>query len=399
MRPTTKTLLSCLLLVTALTPRATSAVGSLTRVPNPDAYMCSQPIFITFEGDPDGTNLSIGNVEGVQFTTTNGFTWLVGDFATGFYNGKYPAGGYTSQGTHWAWLGVSQGAGRIDFLNGPASTFSVLTSVNLSALSVAAYASDGTLLESAGPSSINFNTGQMDELKIEREAADIDHIVVSDSGNFFLVDSLCTDAGTGPVVVLDPGHGRINGQYQRSPSPTFGLIEDVLTLQMARRAEATLSASNYKVLLTRTSEDAPFAPRNCPTKCLADINKRVRWAEKQEPDLLVSIHTNGFSDPRAHGAEAFHSPIAPTPDSRSLAASILSRVVALGLRDRGVKQENFNILRTIMPSALVEVAFHSNSQLQPGQTRTDEERLNDSAFRASAAQAIADGIIDYDEAN
>jgi hypothetical protein len=174
--------------------QAKAASAAAIDIANPDAYTCSQSGYIDFERLRDGTSLSSGAINGVQFTTTNGFTWQVGDFATGNYNGKYPNGGYTSQGTHWTWLGPNQGAGRIDFINGPASVFSLLTSDNLSRVQVDAYRADNTLLATAGPSSINYNTGDMDELKITRDAAEIDHVIVHDSGNFFLVDSICTNA-------------------------------------------------------------------------------------------------------------------------------------------------------------------------------------------------------------
>ena len=129
--------------------------------------------------------------------------------------------------------------------------------------------------------------------------------------------------------------------------------------------------------------------------CFADINKRARWAEKQEPDVLVSIHTNA-GPPTANGTEAYYSTIAPDPDSTSLAQFVVARVAALGLRNRGVKQTNFNIINTsTVPSTLVEVAFHSNSQLAAGQSITDEDRLNDPAFRFLAAKAIADAIQDF----
>lgn len=400
LRKTFSLVLVGLILTLTLGPQSVRASSSVTNITNPDGHACSEPGFITFENLSDGTSLSVGNIGGVQFTTTGGFTWLVGDFDTGLYNGKYPNGGYTSEGTHWAWLGPNQGTGRIDFVNGPASSFSLLASVNSSAVSVDAYGANDAFLERAGPSAINYGTGHMDELKITRQVADIAYVLVHDTGNFFEVDAICTDAGTGPVVVLDPGHGQILQddvlQYQRSPSPTYGVIEDILTLDIAASAKADLEASNIGVYLTRTTSRAPFAPPNCGNPCFADLNKRVRWAEKQEADLMVSIHTNGSdTDATANGSESFYSTVAPSPDSSSLAGFVLARVVALGLRDRHVQQKNYNIINTSMASALIEVAFHSNSQLATGQTITDEARLNDPAFRSGAARAISDGIQEY----
>jgi hypothetical protein len=185
--------LAALSLLGLVAPTARAA-ASVTKIVNPDAYTCDQPGFIGFEDLADETDLSAGAISGVQFTTTAGYSWLVGDFSTGAYNGKYPSGGYTSQGTHWAWLGESQGAGRIDFVKGPASTFSLLVSDNQSAVSLEAYDAQGNLLETAGPSSLNYDTGTMDELKVSRPNADIAYVIVHDTGNFFLVDSICTDA-------------------------------------------------------------------------------------------------------------------------------------------------------------------------------------------------------------
>src|SRR5258708_4387835 len=117
---------------------------SVTDIANPDGYTCSQSGFIGFESLPDKMTLP-GTIAGLNFVTTGGHTWLVGDFATGTYNGKYPNGKYMSEGTHWTWLGESQGSGRIDFANGAASYFSLLTSVGATPVYLEAYDASGKL--------------------------------------------------------------------------------------------------------------------------------------------------------------------------------------------------------------------------------------------------------------
>jgi hypothetical protein len=168
------------------------AATSVTAV-NPDEYSCSQAGYITFEDFADKTDLSAESFPGIEFTTTNGFTWRVGDFATGNYNGKYPSGAYTSQGTHWAWLGESQGAGRIDLTIGSAKYFSLLVSASTSVV-LEAYRDDGTLLETAGPAATTTGTTTMTELRVMRPTTDIGYVVVHDSGNFFEIDAICSDA-------------------------------------------------------------------------------------------------------------------------------------------------------------------------------------------------------------
>ncbi len=191
-----------LLTLFALSARATPIVQAATSVrdiANPDAYTCAKPGYINFESLPDNKNLSSDTISGVQFTTTGGFTWLIGDFSTGYYNGKYPAGAYTSQGTHWAWLGPSQGSGRIDFPQGKPSYFSLLVS-GLTPVYLEAYNASGTLLERAGPTASNTSTGHMGELAIARSQADIDHVLIHDTGNYFLVDAVCTNAASVPTA-------------------------------------------------------------------------------------------------------------------------------------------------------------------------------------------------------
>lgn len=194
---------------------AQTDTATATDIASPDDYLCSEPGFIGFESLADGTTLP-GTIAGLDFVTTGGHTWLVGDFATGHYNGKYPSGSYMSQGTHWAWLGEQQGAGRINMANGPASYFSLLTSVGATPVSLEAFDASGNLLASAGPATFNINTGHMTELKITRSTPDIAYVIVHDTGNFFLVDSICTDApgvsenglpGTPVAVSVNPENG------------------------------------------------------------------------------------------------------------------------------------------------------------------------------------------------
>jgi RHS repeat-associated protein len=180
---------------------------------DPEAYTCDQPGYIDFEGLPNHYDLSAGAIGGVEFTTTDGYTWEVGDFSSGEYNGKYPEGAYTSKGTNWAWLGVEAGEGRMTFANGPASDFSILVSAG-EPVELEAYNASEELLAAVamGP---NIETGTMDELKITRSLPEMAYVVVHGTGNFFLVDSVCTNA---PKTYTTPVGGAIGDQMAGNPS-------------------------------------------------------------------------------------------------------------------------------------------------------------------------------------
>lgn len=352
------------------------------------------PITLGFDGLSD-LSLNVGDF-GVTFAGAQvlqcGSSLNCGPFPP--YSGRNVVYDIAGQGGVITATFDTQITGRVDYVSARITGNRNIT--------MSAFDSSGGLLGSAqtgGPNFVGSNTGLPPNILLEvtSTAAPIARVTFHDSGNTYTVDDF-TFRGSKKLVIIDPGHGQIlqSGvwSYQRPPSPTFGLYEDVLTLSISASVQAQLQSSDITVSSTRQGDRAPFAPANCAVPCFADLNRRVRWAELQEPDIMVSVHTNaGVSS--ANGSESFYSTIAPGPDSAALAQSVLTRVVSLGLRNRGVKQNNFNIINTAMPSALIEVAFHTNSVLSVGQTITDEGFLNNGSLRALAGKAIADGIKDY----
>ncbi len=155
--------------------------------------------FMGFENGNDGDVIG-STIPGLQFTTTNGNDWIIGDFSTGNYNGKWPYGIFTSDGYKWTWLGASQSAGRIDFTYGTASYLSILTSTE-SGLTLEARNANGDILDSA-VATPNVDTGWMTRLTVSVGSPDISYINIHDTGNFFLIDDICTDAPAEPNVVI-----------------------------------------------------------------------------------------------------------------------------------------------------------------------------------------------------
>lgn len=155
--------------------------------------------FIDFE---EGTDRAViySTIHGVKFTTTAGQDWIYGDWRTGNYNGPYPNGAYTSNGNFFAWLGENQGYGRIDFTEGNATYLSLLTST-YSGVTIDAYDSDDNLLASSSWAGNNINTGEMTRLIVN--APGMAYVIIHDTGNYWLIDDICTDAGGVRGVNLD----------------------------------------------------------------------------------------------------------------------------------------------------------------------------------------------------
>jgi N-acetylmuramoyl-L-alanine amidase len=205
------------------------------------------------------------------------------------------------------------------------------------------------------------------------------------------------------VVVLDPGHGLIQQKdgtlaYQRPATPTYHLREDNLTLDMAQTIKQLLTGPTPEslapiVYMTRTGSRAPFAPVGCAVPCFADIRKRREAAIKQDADLMISIHTNANDDRTAHGTETYFGDT--NAKSFALANDIGKQVGAISSKLHAPIAKGFNIIETPFPSALIEVAYHSNSVRAKDELVTDEFRLSETSFRSAVAQKIIDGSVEF----
>ncbi|WP_041315615.1 N-acetylmuramoyl-L-alanine amidase [Heliomicrobium modesticaldum] len=174
-------------------------------------------------------------------------------------------------------------------------------------------------------------------------------------------------------VIIDPGHG---GFDPGALGPT-GLREADVNLAVAKRVANLLSPS-VQAVLTRDGDTSPGTDVN------TDLQNRATVANGARADYFVSIHCNAADNAAANGTEVYCYKFGGKGEQ--LARTIARFLVpALGLRDRGVKEANFYVLRqTVMPAVLIELAFITN--------RVEESLLRSPLFQAKAAEAIARGI-------
>jgi N-acetylmuramoyl-L-alanine amidase len=213
-------------------------------------------------------------------------------------------------------------------------------------------------------------------------------------------------------IVLDPGHGGIDpGALGRR-----GTREKNLNLDIARRLKKKLEALGLQVVMTRDSD------------CAVALAERARLANASKADLFISVHTNWAPNRAACGFETYFLSEAKTdweravaarenaalefdlPDSSAGAADQLGLILAdlaqneyltesselaarvheavlpaARVKDRGVRQANFYVLRNnYMPAVLVECGFLSN--------RAEEKLLRTGEQRERFASGIAAGV-------
>jgi N-acetylmuramoyl-L-alanine amidase len=215
------------------------------------------------------------------------------------------------------------------------------------------------------------------------------------------------------TIVIDPGHGG----SETGAISAGGTAEKELTLLLAQALKRRLEERlGVRVVLTR-DEDASLP-----------LTTRTALANQFKADLFVSIHLNSSPGSSARGAETYFlsdqasdasaasaaqaENAAPESgadealyglqlilwdlaqsrhlqESQSFATLIQSELnTELQLRDRGVKQAPFRVLRgAAMPAVLVELGFLSNPD--------EEKKLLEPEYRSQLADALARAVARY----
>ena len=175
----------------------------------------------------------------------------------------------------------------------------------------------------------------------------------------------------GKIIVVDPGHGGSDpGAVGAS-----GIQEKVINLAVAQRLVALLEEAGAEVIMTRKGDQS-----------VTNL-QRVEIANQAKGDIYISIHANAYANNESNGTETHYcSENSYSSASRYLAHQLQSELVsALNLRDRGVKQNSYYILKnTKMPAALVEMAFLTNPE--------EEEILKSAEMQTKAALALYRGL-------
>ncbi|GAA0361104.1 N-acetylmuramoyl-L-alanine amidase family protein [Bacillus horti] len=173
-----------------------------------------------------------------------------------------------------------------------------------------------------------------------------------------------------PLIYLDPGHG--------AHDPGAGGAN-------TREKDVVLAVSNKLFALLEADQDIDVQATR-KTDVFLSLTERTDLANKAGADMFLSIHANAATSSSAHGTETF----VHVNADRTFGSIVHKHLVkATGLRDRGLKEANFSVLRNSkMPAALIEIAFISNPQ--------EEKLLKDPAFQDKVAKALYDAVREYE---
>ncbi|BBO87759.1 hypothetical protein [Desulfosarcina ovata] len=299
--------ISSLVLITVLSLATGFQVAQATVVPGwpagaPNTCRNSDDFFLNFESGIDEIEIE-STIPSMQFTNTGGLNWQYGDIRTGKYNVyPYQDGQYETNGNFFAWLGPSGDQGRIDFLGGGASYCSVLVSTS-SGVTLDAYDSDDSLIATSGWAANNLETGTLTQLTVEAPTGQtIAYVIVHDTGNYWLMDDLCTDANKAviPVPTRDIGSHSDRIDVIFVPEEDYGApadidtwlpnfiqdVQDQIDQRLNAAAPVTGNLDSFNFYYTRTQGEITTV-HNLP----ADITRVAPWA-----DAYAILHIATFGD-------------------------------------------------------------------------------------------------------
>jgi N-acetylmuramoyl-L-alanine amidase len=173
-------------------------------------------------------------------------------------------------------------------------------------------------------------------------------------------------AGSPITVVIDAGHGG----HDRGGIPGQRVAEKDMTLDVALRLSNVLSASGYRVVMTRSTD--VFVP----------LGGRVAIANSYRNAVFVCIHFNATGRSGASGIETYFY----SRDSLPLASAIHHYVTGgAPSANRGVRRRGYYVLRkTSIPAVLVECGFLTNP--------TEAAYAQSASYRQKLAEEIAAGV-------
>lgn len=207
-----------------------------------------------------------------------------------------------------------------------------------------------------------------------------------------LFDTLPTEtsggSGTLPTIILDPGHGGMDGGCVA----INGVPEKGINLTIATEVRDILTALGYDVVMTR---DRDISIHDSGIEGIAkqkksDMDNRLAIINSYDKAIAVSIHQNQFTDPQYSGAQMFYSDSDPL--SEQLAQTFQSKFVA-NLQPENTREikkvgdELFLLYYSQCPMVMAECGFLSNHE--------ESEKLQNEEYQKQVAFTIASAIIEF----
>ncbi len=186
----------------------------------------------------------------------------------------------------------------------------------------------------------------------------------------------------GITIVLDAGHGGRDG----GSVGVNGTIEKEINLEYTLALMNKLVENGFKVVLTRKNDDGLYS-EFAKNKKTSDMNARYKIIKNANPNLVISIHMNSFSNSTAKGAMTYYR---KDDIASKICADLIQKSLQVncGARFSNGKVGDYYMLNCSYYSAvLIECGFISNPE--------EEMLLNSEEHKKKMIDAIYNGILLY----
>lgn len=185
------------------------------------------------------------------------------------------------------------------------------------------------------------------------------------------------------IPIIDMGHRRDTPGKRCEDLREYEFNQDV-----GLRAFILLSEMGYYPVITIGTEDHPYSEDTSEGRS-KNLMYRCDQANKVTgKSIFLSIHANASDSAKACGFESYvYKRGGEAEKVQQIAHEVMSDI--LGLKDRGMKEANFCVLReTNMPAVLFEFAFFTNE--------AERELLHRNDFRQKCAMVVAETFRRYE---
>ena len=197
-----------------------------------------------------------------------------------------------------------------------------------------------------------------------------------------------------PIVMIDPGHGGIDGGAESRD----GTCEKDINLRISVFLKKELEKKGITAAMTRTEDRGLYEREDEGTiRSLktADMRQRRSMIDSSGCDLAVSVHLNSFTqDETVRGAQVFYGgggKKAVAGKSRRAAEHLqhtLNAGINQGNEKHAMEKNDVLLLRDpVRPTVIVECGFLSNPE--------EAEKLKTRAYQKEVADILADSISGY----
>lgn len=191
-----------------------------------------------------------------------------------------------------------------------------------------------------------------------------------------------------PVIVLDAGHGGMDGGC----STADGVPEKGINLNILLTLRDMLEINGYEVVVTRDTDTSIHDKgiEGIANQKSSDMDNRLEIFNSNPNAICISIHQNQFTDPKYSGAQMFYSD--SNSSNEELARTLQNKFVEYLQPDnsREIKlcgKELFLCYYSENPTVMVECGFLSNPE--------EAELLKTEEYQGKVAFTIFSAINEF----